>query len=474
MAPVQTPVPASSVVEPRARLARVRARLHDVFGCDLRSLAALRIGLGVCVLADVVTRAQDLGSMYTDAGLLPSSSLRALEGPLVQFSLHYWTSGSLVLQGLVFAITFLLGVALIVGFHTRIVTALCWYLVASVQIRQPLAYMGGDSMLRLLLFWSLFLPMGARWSRDAAAGRVRTLPDRMLGPATAALLLQVCLMYWATGLRKDGPLWWSGRAIHYALQQDLATPIGEWLRQQVTILPTLTYATLWLELLGPCLAFIPVGTAWWRLLTIAIFWSFHVGLASAMNIGLFPLFSMVGWLAFLPTRFWTWCRSVTRGGAWPPPTIGTRVTSGAAAVLLVYVLMLVAERAHVAPRLLPRVATRIGTALRIQQTWNMFAPDPRTVASTYRLRVRRPDGSTEERRVGRTFRRRLFVAYVGADRSGDVVMQGVTDAIAALGCRETDATAAALVVTTATINDTGLDAPSTRQVADVDCEVWRQ
>lgn len=451
----------------------VRARLLDVFGCDLRSLAALRVGLGVSVLVDVIARAQDLGAMYTDAGLLPSGTLRALDGPLVQFSLHYWTSESLALQALVFAVTALLAIALIVGYHTKVATVLCWYLVSSVQIRQPLSYMGGDSMLRLLLFWSLFLPMASRYSRDVVAGRVRRLPDRLLGAATVAVLIQVCLMYWATGLRKDGPLWWSGRAIHYALQQDLATPLGEWLRMQSGILPLLTYGTLWLELLGPCLAFIPVGTAGWRLLTIAIFWSFHIGLASTMNIGLFPLFSMVGWLAFLPTRFWTWCGSVTRSGPWPPPTLKARLWAIAAAMCLVYVLVLVAERARLLPRVLPEVALQAGTALRLQQVWNMFAPDPRTSTSAYQLRVTLADGSTEDRGVGATFRRQLLVSNVGARQNEGVAMESIAEAVAGLGCREPEVTGSTLIVTTAPIHDTGLGDPQTRIVAGVDCEAWR-
>ena len=53
-------------------------------------------------------------------------------------------------------------------------------IVASLLIRQPLVYMGGDSILRLTLFWSLFLPLRARFSLDARQGRVRAQDDRLL------------------------------------------------------------------------------------------------------------------------------------------------------------------------------------------------------------------------------------------------------------------------------------------------------
>ena len=95
-------------------------------------------------------------------------------------------------------------IALLVGWRTRLATVLCWYLVASVQ---PLSYMGGDSILRLLLFWGLFLPLSARFSMDAVQGRVRRRRDSFISGGTVALLLQVCIIYWATGIQKTGALW---------------------------------------------------------------------------------------------------------------------------------------------------------------------------------------------------------------------------------------------------------------------------
>ena len=54
--------------------AAVWARLRDLFAVDLRSLALLRIGLGVSVLADTMMRAFDLVGLYTDRGAAPRPS----------------------------------------------------------------------------------------------------------------------------------------------------------------------------------------------------------------------------------------------------------------------------------------------------------------------------------------------------------------------------------------------------------------
>lgn len=391
--------------------------LQTLFGIDLRTLALLRIGLGVAVLADVAVRSFDLVGLYTDQGVLPRDLLRAAEGRAVLLSAHYWASASPWLQGALFACTALCAIALMVGWRTWLVTLACWYLVASVQVRQPLGYMGGDSILRLVLFWSLFLPMAARFSVDAAKGRVRPMADRFLSGATVALLLQVCLIYWATGVRKSGPLWWSGQAVFYALHlEEWATPFGVYLRAYPALHEVLTWATLGLELFGPFLAFVPVYTAAFRIATILMFWGFHVGLATAMNIGLFPLFSMVAWLAFVPTAAWERLGWPTTGGIGRPSTWLARLASATALVLMLYVVVLLAERARLIARRLPAPVTMAGTALRIQQTWNMFAPDPTRSTMRHELRMTLADGSQVVTPATTSFRWTVYLGRVSGAR----------------------------------------------------------
>ena len=403
---------------PPARWAR--GKLRELWGIDLRSLALLRIGLGASVLADVAMRAFDLVGLYTDRGVLPRALVLAMDGPGVYLSAHYWASANPLLQGALFATTACCAVALLAGWRTRLATLACWYLVSSVQIRQPLGYMGGDSILRLLLFWGLFLPLGARFSLDETRGRVQPGPDPFVSGATVAVLLQVCLIYWATGIRKTGELWWSGQALFYALHQDeYATALGVRLRDYPSLLEPMTYGTLGLELFGPFLAFVPIYTGAFRIATVALFWAFHAGLAATMNIGLFPLFSMVAWLPFVPTQAWTWCGWATSSAAERPIDWRSRLTSMAACICLVYVIVLLAERARVIPRVLPTQLTAIGTALRLQQTWNMFAPDPPTMTSRFEIRKTMWDGSHVTEPAATTFRWTIYLGRTSIPRPAD-------------------------------------------------------
>src|SRR5215217_7632278 len=47
------------------------AKVVEIFGADLRSLATFRIVLALLVLSDLANRATDLFAHYTDAGIMP-------------------------------------------------------------------------------------------------------------------------------------------------------------------------------------------------------------------------------------------------------------------------------------------------------------------------------------------------------------------------------------------------------------------
>lgn len=94
------------------------------------------------------------------------------------------------MQGGLFALAAACAVALLVGWRTRLAALGCWLLLSSLQVRQPLIYIGGDSILRLLLFWGLFLPLSARLSLNAVHGRVKPRTDQDLSGATIARLLR--------------------------------------------------------------------------------------------------------------------------------------------------------------------------------------------------------------------------------------------------------------------------------------------
>lgn len=288
------------------RLRWVSDRILDVFGVDLRSLAAFRILLALLVLATLAVRLTDLSAHYTDSGILPRAPLIEEELSRWQFSLTL-INGEPFFQASLFGVTVLAALCLLVGYRTRVMTVIVWVLLLSIHFRNPMLNSGGDVFLRLLLFWSMFLPLGAYWSMDCKLGISPTrLSKRFLSVGTVALFMQIAFMYWFTAILKSGREWrMDGTALYYTLSIDRYTsPFGEYLLHFPKVLEVLTFATILLEAFGPFLLFCPFLIGPIRTGTVLAFMSLHLGIWLTMDIGLFPWISVFCMVCFLPGWFW--------------------------------------------------------------------------------------------------------------------------------------------------------------------------
>ena len=141
----------------------IDCRLRQVLGLDLRSLALFRMCAALVVLADLALRARDLRAHYTDDGVLPQAYFLVDK---TRWSLHL-LSGSAYFQAALFVLAAVFALLLLVGYRTRLATFVTWLLLLSLQSRNWMILNSGDVVLRLTLFWSLFLPLGARFSVDS-------------------------------------------------------------------------------------------------------------------------------------------------------------------------------------------------------------------------------------------------------------------------------------------------------------------
>lgn len=281
--------------------------LAIAFGCDYRALAIFRISLGFLTLADLWVRMGALLAHYTDFGILPRGTHLDLFANAWEFSFHNTTGnafGMLVLFGLHAAVA----VALIIGWRTRFVSFLAWAFVVSLHNRNPVILHSGDVVFRMLLFWAMFLPLGARASVDAALAPKNDAcsPDWLVNVATAAVLLQIFEEYFFAALFKGGDEWHSaGNAVYYALSvEQFTTSIGIWFRETFRpLLPFLTRSVWWFELLGPFFLFAPFRRGWIRLVFVALFAAMHLNFEIMLGIGTFPFICIVGLVPFLPTAF---------------------------------------------------------------------------------------------------------------------------------------------------------------------------
>jgi hypothetical protein len=279
-------------------------KLDELFGIDYRTLALFRVAVACVLLGAIVTRAFDLSSLYTDDGAFPIRTVQSHYGGMWCFSFHL-LGGSLVYQAALFGIAGLFAVSLAVGYRTRLATVGSWALLVSVNHRVPLITTGGDVLLGMVLFWGMFLPLGARWSLDARRAGASPPTGRVTSIATLAILLQVLWMYFSTGLWKLNELWLDGRALGLALSDDmLARPLGRYLLEFSHLLTALTYAVLVLELIGPFLLFSPWRTNLVRASALAALATMHVGIELTMSILIFSFASLAALTLFVVGSWW--------------------------------------------------------------------------------------------------------------------------------------------------------------------------
>ena len=406
------------------------SKLRMLLGIDVRGLAAFRIGLGLVLLTDLAHRLPDLRAHYTDAGVLTRGVLTTNTNPWA-VSL-YLANGNTVFVATLFLFAALFALMLLVGYRTRLATVASWVMLMSLHYRNPLIGNAGDLVLRLMLFWGMFLPLGACASLDRRLCRIADeVPRIVFSAATVAALLQLVFVYVFSVFLKSHHAWHvDGSAIYYALNLDLmARTTGRLLLTHPTLMEWMTRVTYWVEGVGPLLAFVPFGIRYFRLLVVLLFIGFHVGLALTFQLILFPYVCMVCWLLFLPPWFWDGVGSSTSGrrvAAWGSTVTGrleqaVRSASGRcpwlvagispprtprwagvlAGVLLAYVLILNVDSV-VEEFPFPESQRWASLLLGLDQRWEMFAPDPRKDDGWWVVPARLADGSEVDLFRGRS------------------------------------------------------------------------
>jgi len=217
---------------------------------DPRPAGLFRIVYGVVVLWTLLDLIPLLRFLFTDEGLwLPALARRNYGGELrrlwdPEHGFEHWWSVIPALWGkfslfhlradptfvwAVFGLTCASVTAMILGIRTRLATLLSWFLVNTFYTYSPIFYSGGDTVLRVFLFLGLLTRWGEAYSLDAWWRRKRELlagsfvvPALRKIPAwpLRLMMLQLAIIYCATGALKSGFTWFDGTALFYALSLD--------------------------------------------------------------------------------------------------------------------------------------------------------------------------------------------------------------------------------------------------------------
>jgi hypothetical protein len=392
---------------------------------DPRTLGLFRIALALLLLADLLKRCASIETWYFERGLL------TLDGQLAQaqrwgfWSVLWWMRSDAAVSA-AFAGFGLVYLGLLVGYRTKLFQVLALVSVVSLHARVNWLCNGGDFVLCSLCWWTMFLPLGRRFSLDARRLDAATRNEPVVSFAAFVALAQLAIIYFFNAANKTGATWRDGTAVHYLLQQErVITAAGLWAREHLpfAITRVLSFIVRWFEFSLPFLILSPWHKALCRRLAIGAIWLLHGGIALFGNFGIFSAvmctFAMLLWTADdwaavepwlrgrTPAR-WTGGADATRTAAAARPSTKGRASdrlhrglriAGTAAI--VFPLALAIPQVFVENRVIPaalrfhsppRWFNRLVWITRLRQGWSMFAPNSTTTEMTVLVDAQTEDG----------------------------------------------------------------------------------
>jgi hypothetical protein len=369
--------------------------------CDLRALAFMRLAVAAIIMTDLTIRLGDLEVFYSNTGAFPLTMVFEHLWNDYFVSLHA-ISGLWQVQLVLFLFAYFCAAMLFIGYRTRLFTVLSWFMLLSLHNRNTLILQGGDDLLRMVLFWAMFIPWGARYSCDRLLNREKPQPmppPVILTVATIAYLLQICYIYSGSALLK-GPEWNTNyTALYYAYSLDqIAYPLTKWFYYYPELLKKMTALAYYFELLAPILFFIPVKHGFFRTIGVVSIIGFHLFNSMNLFIGLFPLIGCGTVLGLLPSsamdKLERWFKSLKpliiqsfRGFAmlaqkiirWKEPLYyhaawRENLKTAFLIFLTIFVFDWNFSNISIVTSKLSDQLRFIGYGLRLDQNWGMFAP----------------------------------------------------------------------------------------------------
>jgi predicted DCC family thiol-disulfide oxidoreductase YuxK len=316
---------------PRVSLGEgVRTFLRDRYlSVDVRWLGIFRLALGALLMVEVLRRWYYAVPFYTNDGLLPNHySLFAPMGGSVFSIYHAFSTYPEV--SLAFFATLLVFITFTLGYRTRLFHLLSAVCITSLNARNLFVQNGGTVVVNLLTVYTLFLPLGARFSIDAVRGSLRrrldwsvldlNRPDPLRKPVRTSsfvvllFLVQWSAIYFFNTVHKDGEGWRNGTALHWFFHQDrIATAFSIWAREHLplSVVKTMTYGTLVVEGALSVLLLVPFFQTSARRIVLVLVWILHGIIALSARLGpfsyammLFPLLLLgADDFAFVTRRF---------------------------------------------------------------------------------------------------------------------------------------------------------------------------
>jgi hypothetical protein len=266
---------------------------------ETSTFALLRIAFAVVIVGWTLSLAPALYAFYSIDGILPAQpdyAGTAAWGLLGVFS------GDVAVTILYFLLL-IGGIALLLGFQTRVAAIVVFICLVSFGRRNPWVLNSGDLLLQALAFYLVLMPSGTSLSADRWLKRGQAFwefPARAIWPLRL-VQIQVSIIYIAAVWAKvRGDTWNDGTAVSFALRiEDIARfPVPGFITDSLVISNILTYGTLATELAIGILVWNRVLRPWVLLAGVGL----HLGIDYSVRVGFFSYAILITYIAFLPPQ----------------------------------------------------------------------------------------------------------------------------------------------------------------------------
>jgi hypothetical protein len=263
-----------------------------------RPLGLFRIVIGVCMIYQLALLSVDLDFWFTDQGVLQGTEARELAGPWRPSPLQY-IQDPLSVRAF-FVATVAVAVLFTIGWRTRLVSCLLFFMNLSIHHRNIPTNCGPDNLLLLMLFYLMLAPSGAAYSLDARRrARRRDAPaEPLIVPWAQRLIqLQLCLIYFDTAVLKcNGSTWLGGTAMHFVFQNhEVGRLDWSWFCQYPLLISVMTHVALFTEFLLAVLLWFKPTRPW----MIAAGLLLHGGILLVINVPIFGEVMTACYLTFM-------------------------------------------------------------------------------------------------------------------------------------------------------------------------------
>ncbi|MBM4070680.1 MAG: hypothetical protein FJ271_17255 [Planctomycetes bacterium] len=277
-------------------------------------LAVTRIFLALALLTDqLIQYLPHLSMFYGPEGVAPTGVHDEWLLDTWRWTILIFNTDDVILVTLAFWLRVAVTCAFLVGWHTRLMSVLLWFMTLCFLNRNPALRNGADDVLMAGLFLLMLSPCGRALSLDRRRELRRLGPAAPTPPMTVAwplrlIQIQVCIIYLTTGIAKlfrsdvlfEGT-WWDGTSLHYVLNDTTMSrfsyaqlPWPLWLTAPATYL-----SVAWEVLFTPLIMWRRTRkwTLWFGLL-------FHLGIFLTIEVGWFGFYTTSLYGVWIPGEFW--------------------------------------------------------------------------------------------------------------------------------------------------------------------------